>query len=340
MSFISSAKHYKINRRFLCDYSNNIFIKNSNDKISGLGLSLNSKNESLLASIGEYIERDILYNPQINFINAADKIEVYSFAKNSIIEINKHLFLNELKNCDSMGFATHTNSLKCIENSFKEFFERQCYIFNYLSKSSAEKVFIDTFKEKEIIDIFFRGIPVEFYNISLIKEIYVILGLALKNDELYIGINCSNFKDEALYGVIKEMLLCKNMYKNEKNNKNLYNMNEYSKIYLNLSGRKIWDSYSYLRKSVKHRKYSNLKSFNLNINNLCKKLYERFKMDPLLKIITNKNYNKNNIVTTKVFDLNWFKNMLVSQYNDKLYYFIETATGKPLNRSCNFLPFP
>lgn len=336
-----------INRRpFLTDNSLIDVRVNYSDILIGNSSSIVSHRDCLLSAIGELFEREMLLYSKIDEVNSKKKVWAYSFAKECIKKEDMYQFYTHkcYNDFDSTGLATHVISKLSIKNSFEEYVERQSYIFSYLSKTSGIKIIMNNYPNYNRFKFMFKNCNYEFYNISLTNQMYVIVGLALKNDELYIGINCSSNIDNAIEGCIREMIQCKWGYELKKsqdyNQKTKFKINDYGEIYFNLSGKKLWEAYSYLRDNDKEHNYLELKNNEFDIRKISKQLNIKYKMNPLLGFLANRNIGNEKYFITRIIDKQWFNSIEVSKYSEKKLKNIEKITGKKLDRKCNFLPFP
>ncbi|EGC77579.1 hypothetical protein HMPREF9353_01929 [Treponema denticola F0402] len=83
-----------------------------------------------------------------------------------------------------------------------------------------------------------------------------------------------------------------------------------------------------------------MKKNNVSINNEVKILNQKYKMNPLVSFLPLNETKINNIKVCKIFDLNWFPSLLPKTFDKKTYDFIESVTGKTLDRRCTYIPFP
>ena len=325
---------YIENSTYLSDYRLCNSYDSLNDNIA-TGISNISTKKAILISIGEFLERESLVvsyymykNQKSNFITG------YSFHQNKILKIGR----NEIDRIfvDSCGEASHSKSSLCINNAFFEFIERQSMIFNYLSKSKGTKILFT--QNDNIYNYLKQFTDVNVYNISLIDDVYVILVTAKHNGRYLIGAGSSNIIDIAINSAIKELYACIASFSTNDNtlkNKRL----DYADIYKMIPTDKLELAYSYLNTNCNKISYKDLKSHEFDIKASCNKLYELYKIDPILFYMY-PTRNIDNLKIVKFFDFNWFPSLNPKQFNCKVYDYIESVTNCKLDRHCTFIPFP
>lgn len=327
---------------FLSNGTLSSFKSKVNNGISGYGVSLQSKQLSLLAGLGEFLERETFISGNVrNKHYKGNGIYGYSFIQNKAVKIEySRVFGDKKIFADSCGMASHTNSKSCVMEAMREFIERQSYIFNYLSKSKGIIIDLDGIDEYKAVSNGFEEL--KFYNISLIEGYYVILGKAYHNEEFYVGLGASDDIDTALKSAIKELFQMKYGYKNldkKRNRSTKIRKFDYSKIFLGLPTDLLVNAYSYLDREPPKIKYEDCSSKEFNLESIIKDLNLKYEMDPLIVFIKPFRDIKN-LKVAKVLDLNWFPHLMPRFYDDKVYDFVERVTNVKLDRACNTLPFP
>lgn len=313
-----------------------------NPSFSGSSVNFDSKVNIILASIGEFLERERFLPNNLNKKIYKDGLLAgYSVVDKKTVKININSIIADKYNfADSTGLASHTNSKDCLFNAFKEFLERQSFIFNYLSKGSAKQ--IDFEGEIKFDYVFNKFCNLKFYDISLIEDFHVILGKVIYKDKFYIGLGASNYLDEAITQCIKEIYQMDCCYKFKKANSGKFNVEkhiDYSDIYMKLSIKQIDDAYKYLNGNSNICKYNDFKNESFLFDDVCNQLYKKYKIKPIV-IFLKPLRDIDTLKIIKVLDLNWFPNLCPRTYEERIYNFIEDVTGKKLDRRCNFIPFP
>ncbi|AGT44312.1 hypothetical protein TPE_1838 [Treponema pedis str. T A4] len=114
---------------------------------------------------------------------------------------------------------------------------------------------------------------------------------------------------------------------------------DYSETYLSISTERIKDAFNFVKKnSVNYA--DRIEKRYISISNEVKILNQKYKMNPLVSFLPLKETKINNIKVCKFFDLNRFPSLLPKTFDKKTYDFVESVTGKTLNRRCTYIPFP
>jgi len=114
---------------------------------------------------------------------------------------------------------------------------------------------------------------------------------------------------------------------------------DYWDIFVSLPTEKIERAYNYLDENCTVCDYSKLVKRHFSVENVFMKLNKKYKMNPLIFYIESIR-DINTLKIVKTVDLNWFPHMYPKFYDEKTYKFVEEATGKNLDRKCEFIPFP
>lgn len=315
----------------------------NNPIVSGGTLNnFGAKTPTILASIGEFFERERMMPNKLNRkIFKDDLITGYSLIDKKTVQINISTIIgNENNFVDSCGLASHTNSEDCIFNAVKEFIERQSFIFNYLSKGNGKLIKLDGVEKYEHILTKFKDF--KFYDISLIDQFYVILCKGIYDGKFYIGLGASNCLDEAISQSIKEIFQMDSIYSYEESNtlkSNNKKSNDYLDIFMSLPTGRINEAYKYLDENYTVVEYKEIVPKMFSIENIFKQLNKQYHMKPLIFFLEPLREIEN-LKFVKVLDLNWFPNLFPKTYDEKIYDFVESTKSKKLDRRCEFIPFP
>ncbi|HEM4926257.1 YcaO-like family protein [Streptococcus suis] len=326
-----------INSKFLSKNKDLTFMLGNDYEISGSMTSPNLR-EALFCSIGEFIERYELFQ----------YISSKSFLENGYIE-TINLYTNQTKIIennqnlsrffyDTCGCASHTNSNNAIYNALMEFIERQSFMLTYLTKSNSKKLDFSKLSLQIIPD---KYDFLNFYNISLIDSCFVILALGFKEQKTYISLGASKQLYTAILKSIKEMEQLFFYYRREEkchlylcDTQSNNSVNDYFNKFMDLPVEKVKAAYSFL--NCYDKIYIEDKDLYLSSNqkDIIQELYDRYRIEPLLCKISNKNR------VVKIFDINWFPSINPQTLSKKNKMNIEKITGKVLDGSCTFIPFP
>ncbi|MBU3228913.1 YcaO-like family protein [Clostridium algidicarnis] len=318
-----------------------VFSKN-NSIVSGSCINFDSKIPAILASVGEFLERERFMPNDLNRkVYKNYLIEGYSFIDKKLIKVNINKVIGNINTfTDSCGLASHTNSEECIFNAIKEFIERQSFILNYLSKGSTKLINLGEGGKFEYALKKFRNL--KFYDISLIEDFYVILGKVVHNGNFYIGLGASNCIDKAILQCIKEIYQMDYAYYYEEKSRLKYNnkkVKDYMDVFMNLPTERLIEAYRYLDENCTICQYDKLIYKEFSIEWVFKQLNEKHSMNPLIFFLQPLR-DIDTLKFVKIIDLKWFPNLFPKSYEQKVYDFVEGVTNKKLDRKCQFIPFP
>lgn len=299
----------------------------SNPTIAGFMVNKNLR-ETLLSSIGEFKERQTLYSygtfvegGKIKLLNLYDgSIEERLYSK----EIAKFFF-------DSTGCACHTNSERVVDNAFFEFIERQFYIFTYLTKSEV-KLLEFNFDIEDIIPHKYKHL--NYYNLSPIDSLFVILVYGWIEGKIYISLGASNSLGGAIKKAIKEIEQLSHVYSSGSHQK-ISKEISYFNIFMSIPDEKLKKSFQFLQNASCYNVNSNELKIQFKFEDILKDLKKEYGIEPKLVFIDN-----DFLKVAKVLDFNWFPSLLPRMASSNNIAFIESKTGRNVDRQCNFIPFP
>lgn len=323
--------------RFLKGYNDGNWVSLNYDSLSSNGASSDlSFCKSIQASIGEAFERQAL----INFLNSAQsRVNFINLTTNKLSNEKMDSF-NQIHFMDTCGLATHISSELSVENSLKEFIERQSFIISYLSKTVKYQIK----KDKDLSKIIPYGLEhLKFYEISIIDSYRVILGIGSKGpNSIDIGIGAGYTIEDAFKGLLKEIYPLNRSHGSIP--KEIISQVDYLHVFDKLPIKDILKAYSYLEKG---RLVSLSEIFNMQScfsrREVIRELYKKYDME--LKLCTpfspsNIFCRNNRSKITKIFADNWFPSLRISDYSEEIYSNVESKMGIKLNRDINFIPFP
>lgn len=316
-----------LKNKFLEHNYTSVIKMSSNPTISGFMVN-KSLRETLLSSIGEFKERQTLYSYG-NYVEGG-KIKLLNLYDGSIEE---RLYSKDTAKFffDSTGCACHINSEKVVDNAFFEFIERQVYIFTYLTKSEV-KLLEFTFDIEDIIPHKYKHL--NFYNLSPLDSLFVILAYGWIEGKIYISLGASNSLEGAIKKAIKEIEQLSYVYSsgsNQKINKEI----SYFNIFMSIPDEKLKKSFQFLQNASCYNVNSNDLKLQFKFEDILKDLKKEYGMEPKLVFIDN-----DFLKVAKVLDFNWFPSLLPRMASSNNIAFIESKTGRHVDRKCNFIPFP
>lgn len=327
---------------FLNHHFNNYIVREDKQHVQAYEVGFDNRSSNLKKVFGEFFEREVLINTNDSFENHT---HVNYLSKNIPKMMPKGLFLSRDRFVDSNGMASHTDSNSVIRTAFFEFFERQSFIVNYLTKTSAPKISISNFTEIKSVDNYLKNYVdnTNYFNVSISDKIYVILCIVYSENSKCIGLGTSNVLEEAIKKSQIEALqyFATDFSKTAKSNtlkdfddrkKDLYHSR-----FDQLSTNEFCRNYSYLLKNMEDCQFESKLKFNFKLWQ--KECREKLKMDPVISLFHS--YQPiPHLKVVKVVDENWFPHMNPILYNESVYAFVQSICGKELDKSIEYIPFP
>lgn len=303
------------------------------DGYSISGSSSERMSQSILGTIGEGLERQIMLSNDLENLNKKFSSLDLRTKKEVIFTIDdttsKFFF-------DTCGLSTHLNSQKCLNNSISEFIERQSFIFSYLSKTSGQIVEKNSFF-KSIIPSKYHHL--NYFEISLTSLYRVIFAIGIfEENSISIGLGAGYTSEEALKKLLAEIHdpIIHGKMKPEKDEDI-----DYIHLFHMLTIEDIIQAYKYLENTEKIFLPKKEKKYELE--EVLDDLYRRYNINPKCIFLCKNFYNERRYgfsKNIKVFDFNWFPSLNLYSFDEKIYHHVEKNTGKVLNRNINFIPFP
>ncbi|GKV55345.1 hypothetical protein NCCP2222_12920 [Sporosarcina sp. NCCP-2222] len=260
-------------------FSNQIIVGAVSAKVSSslqgqnAGLKIN---EVIKPAIGEFIERQSLF---YNYKSSKDNMKAFRLitGEEASFPAGDIVFARGAEFSDSCGVASHLNSKQAIESAFLEFFERQSYIFNWLTKSSGKLIDLDSFNNEYIAN--YSHTLNQFvdklylFEISLDPTIKVVFGLGIGIYHKIAGLSAAFTIEEAIASTLQEMVQGAS-YKHNKNNVDYYEDNfdygddvdYYFENFEKYNPQQLIAEYAYLFKD--NRKFANVQSTPIRDLNL------------------------------------------------------------------------
>lgn len=315
------------------------------DNLHASGNSNYSIEKATLCAIGEFVERETMFENAFDYKHGVKDSNTlgYSIARNCVVDLEMDFSENFDKYFqDSCAMASHTSSEDCLLNALCEYVERQSFLFSYLSKTPA--LFIDFGIKNDFHDTFalFPDSQLKFYQISLSEVVKVVFAKAYYKGKVMIGLGSSTNIKDAMDKCIKELHQCKEVYDlagDKRVDIKGLKYGEYGKVFFSLDPKRIWNAYEYLDSTNKSVLYLDHEQTPVSIKKFCVELYEKYKMDPII-VYLNRRRNCSTHKVIKILDTKWFNSLLVKNYSPDLFVFVESVTGRQLDKKCTFIPFP
>lgn len=204
--FLNNKVDFLFHRDIFLNHHTHIYIdKEDNQTVKSYDADVDYKIGDIVAVVGEFFEREELID---SVQKRRDKIEAVSLIDGKKKEIETGRIVMKDRFVDSCGMASHYISDKVIEKAYLEFFERQCFIYSFLSKEKAEKIDVKLFCKCKKKDFYLKNYVdrIEYYNISLDEEVFVILALGYGKRKKAIGMGTETDIEKAIDKSQNEML--------------------------------------------------------------------------------------------------------------------------------------
>ena len=209
----------------------------------------------LKAAVGEFVERHSLL---LNYKEVDETVPAFRLINGDIIDVSAQdiVFVRDGKFNDSCGVGSHLNSTSAIEGAFFELFERQSFIFNWLTCSSGQRIakqYVTGHENQELYNTLHSFVDdVYLFEISLHEDIYVILGLGIGEFNRGIGLAAHVNLERAIHATLSEMLqsVSNNYNKREvtayEEDELLDEFDIYQKEYASLTPQQLLKKFDYL----------------------------------------------------------------------------------------------
>lgn len=328
--------------RYLNHHKSLIIQKESFLPIKGYTVDIKDKNKNIVSTLGEFFEREILINKNQSSVNS---LEGFSLISGKIKVVSKDMIIYKNKFVDSCGMASHIKSCDLIKKALYEFYERQCLVLSYLSRHPGQIL------EESILDndnIKYRNYlynfvdELKFFNISLSESVFVVLGIGIGEKYKCIGLGTSESIVEAIKGSMQEMLQYffssysktnkKINYATKKNTKDMYHV-----YFDSLTCNEFRECYKYLENGNSSISFNIFHEFNLQ--KFLQEMYLNYNMEPFAFFFPNQR-NIGHLKIIKIIDENWFPNIYPKSFLEKTLLNVEALTGRKLDRSFEYIPFP
>lgn len=312
------------------------------------GHSAGVKLDSVLKpAVGEFIERHSLY---FNYKNVEDSVPAFRLVSGDIIEVSAQdiFFVRGGKFNDSCGVGSHLNSTHAIKAAFFEFFERQSFIFNWLTCSSGQRIpnqYITGHENKELYKALHSFVDdVYLLEISLHEDIYVVLGLGISEFYKGIGLAAHVNLEEAIHSTLSEMLQSVNNNYNKQEvtayeeEELLDDMDLYKMSYVSLTPQQLLQKFDYLYNDPSDfimKEKRDIKDLNSIIQTIERDL--GLEVYGCLIPPFYKNYRSKII---KVFSRGGYPHMDPSQYDEKTTYITFNRHIEEFPNAYQRTPFP
>lgn len=276
--FILNSINVKSNR-FLNELPNCFVEAAIHGAASGNSTKLSTQ-QAVKAAVGEHIERLALYKFNRKIKSSDRLLDAFNMLTGEIIKIPAQTVLleyglpifNELDLRDSFsdtcGVASFTSSNAALKSAYFEFIERQSLVHSWLTKKPGRVIPKEVIQDTRYIQLInmskkYKFIDdVYFFDISITKEIFVVLTIGIGKNNFSIGACADWDLNNAIRGSITEYFqFLHGINKKERiDEKKEYDM--YFSYCESLSAEEVHNSYSFLFNNSSnysvgeiHRKY-------------------------------------------------------------------------------------
>lgn len=312
------------------------------------------KKSALKAAIGEHLERTSVYVNNKRFKNLLLKAYDISTWEPVVLPLHR-ILLNwstpifndvDLLNIfnDTCGLACHTTSYSCIQSAFFEFFERQSLLYNWFTRSPGKQISLDNISRddelRKLVEMAFHHVEeLYFFDISIHRDIKVVISIALGNRTKGVGLSAHWGYKDAISGSIKELFQYITIEQNKTSNReqdesNLIDPLYYSKHFMNyVNSNSLKKDFEYLIKTSGNPDINVSQSVSVNekeFNDITKNISKALNLDLLLCYIPPL-YKGINTKMIKILTTKGFPHMFAAQIDPYKIPILERYEGKFFN---------
>lgn len=341
MNFLRNKIYINVNSDcFLYHHYNIYFEKKAKQTIRAYEADRLEKCKHFISTIGEFYEREVLTN---NYPLKEDKcmgVSMITGQKREIVT-ERLIFRNQF--VDSCGMASHYLSQEVIWKAYKEFFERQSFLSSFIFQLPATEVLIDGEYELVNFDLYLKNYldSIKYYNISLNKNMFVILAIGYSENQKAAGLGTSRNMKAAINKAQKEML----QYFAVSPSKRNFTLEEmyvkdkdiYHKEFEALSVCEFLNLYNYLEHSGSKKYYIDIMDGAVSKKEIICENYKKLNMEPYVVMFEGRE-NKG-IKVVKIIDFNWFPHMRPGCYEEGLIDSIGKKMGWEAKVKPDWIPF-
>lgn len=339
-NFLTNNASFILNTDDFLSHHYHIYIeKSSKYVVKAYEVDFASKRQHILSTLGEYFEREVLCN--INPIKS-QTVSLVSLITGEQKKTPLHEIIFDGRFTDSSGMASHRYSEDLLWKAYKEFFERQSFISNFIFQLNCEKIRINNaslFK----LDYYLKNYldEVLYFNISLSKDLFVVLAIGWTEDRKAAGLGTSRNLAKAVEKSQKEIMqYFATSYNKEKKCNSAKNLSKdlYQLYFDNLSVQRFRDLYGYLdnTESILHSDYVDDTCFK-RPNEIILSNYYNLSMEPYAAMFTGR--KDIGVKVVKLKDFKWFPHLRPELYSSEIIKQLENKFGWKRKNFDNLLPF-
>ena len=305
-------------------------------------VDFSKKRQHIRSTIGEFFEREVLCNTNPFPYRKTTMVSLITGEKKQVD--TSELLFNGIFT-DSCGMASHTSSEEVIWKAYKEFFERQSFIANFIFHLPATKI-IEA-KDESVLKIhhYIHNYldQIEYFNVSLNDSLYVILAIGWSNNSKAVGIGTSRNLKTAIEKAQKEIMQyyavdVSKTKRKEAPEEVTIKKDAYHQYFDSLSVKEILSLYGYLKNSKEVLFSEEIKNnHKLGKYEIINDNYEKLKINPYIAVFNGR--EEIGVKVVKIRDFNWFPHMRPELYKVETITNLEKAFGWKRKNFDNWLPF-
>ncbi len=340
MNFLNNRINILINTDIFLSHHYHIYFEkcSHNRIIRAYEVDNSKKREHIKSTLGEFFEREVLINSN-SMKDTSKKMTSLIDGNEKNVPLSELVFIDNF--VDSCGMASHVHSENVIWNAYKEFFERQSFIANFLFHLPAYEIEIEKYEKLMKVHQYILNYldEIKYYNISLSKEIFVTLAIGWSDRNKAAGLGTSRNIFNSIEKAQKEILQYFAVSKSKRNfvrektsiqNYDLYHLN-----FEKMSVTKFKQEYEYLLESQKRiilRKNQLGNQKKIIINN-----YKILNMNPYISVFSQR--ETQGIKVVKIKDDFWFPHMYPLMFEKEKIEILEKTFGWKRKNFSKLLPF-
>ena len=342
-NFLTNKLNFILSTDLFLTHHYHIYIeKSSKYPVKAYEADFQDKKQHILSTIGEFFEREVLCNTNPVPYKTISMVSLITGEKKTV-SISEVVFNGKFN--DSCGMASHIFSEEVIWKAYKEFFERQSFVANFLFHLSAIKIKLDDNKEILKIDEYIKNYldKIYYFNISLSNKIYVILALGWTKNSKAVGLGTSRKLENAIEKAQKEILQYYAVSVNKENwideDENIIEKKDsYQQYFDSLSVERFQELFSYLKEcKTKFLSEEKKNVINEKTSEVIKNHYFYLNMEPYITLFNGR--DNSGVKVVKIKDFNWFPHMRPELYPSNIITNLENKFKWKRKNFDKWLPF-
>lgn len=326
---------------FLHHHYHIYFEKKGKQVVRAYEADFKDKKKHIISAIGEFFEREILINYNPLNMKSCTLINMVTGEK-TIESVGNLVFVDNF--VDSCGMASHYLSEEVLWNAYKEFFERQSFITTFLFELESKEVEISSHGDLSTQHNYLLNYvdKVEYYDISLCKDLHVVLSIAVGKNRKAAGLGTSRDIVKAVsksqkeilqhYAVAKSKRNVKEEIENKESKKDIYHMN-FEKITVE----EFSNYYNFLRNSTKVS-IEEIQCLEIvEKDDIIIENYNSLGMEPYIVVFAS--WRQKGVKVIKLYDYKWFPHMRPELFDVRSIEYVSAKIKKSKQKEVMWIPF-